>query len=71
MATTQGERILVVDDNEINRDLLRRRLSKVGFLIDEADGYTTAMERMALHTPDLILLDIMMPEIKCPGHKAE
>ncbi|MCB9641039.1 MAG: response regulator [Myxococcales bacterium] len=63
MATTQGERILVVDDNEINRDLLRRRLSKVGFLIDEADGYTTAMERMALHTPDLILLDIMMPEI--------
>ncbi len=63
MAVIQSERLLVVDDNEINRDLLRRRLGKAGYIVEEADGYASAMQKMELSHYDLILLDIMMPDI--------
>jgi len=53
--------ILVVDDNELNRDLLTRRLAKKGFATDEAcDGFK-ALEWLENHHCDLVLLDIMMP----------
>ncbi len=55
--------ILIVDDNDINRMLLSRMLSKKGFrLIEAADG-TQAIEMANRELPDLILLDIMMPEM--------
>jgi len=53
--------ILVVDDNELNRDLLTRRLAKKGFVTVEAvDGFK-ALEWLANNRCDLVLLDIMMP----------
>ncbi len=53
--------ILVVDDNELNRDLLTRRLAKKGFATDAAvDGFK-ALEWLANNRCDLVLLDIMMP----------
>ncbi len=53
--------ILVVDDNELNRDLLTRRLAKKGFATDAAvDGFK-ALEWLANNHCDLVLLDIMMP----------
>ena len=53
--------ILVVDDNELNRDLLTRRLAKKGFATDEASDGFKALEWLANHHCDLVLLDIMMP----------
>jgi adenylate cyclase len=56
-------RILIVDDNETNRDILRTRLSLHGYDIREAtDGEETLAAAKEL-LPDLILLDIMMPKI--------
>lgn len=56
-------RILVVDDTEANRDLLSRRLRRQGHAVDTADGGTSALEAMAKFEFDLVLLDLMMPDI--------
>ncbi|PWU19688.1 MAG: adenylate/guanylate cyclase domain-containing response regulator [Verrucomicrobia bacterium] len=54
--------ILVVDDLEENRDLLHRRLSRLGYAVRMADNGQSALEATATQQPlDLILLDIMMP----------
>jgi len=55
--------LLVVDDNEMNRDLLSRRLIRRGFSVETADGGRSALERIAAERFDLVLLDIMMPDI--------
>lgn len=56
-------RILVVDDNETNRDILVTRLNVHGYeLLEAADG-EEALAAARKHRPDLILLDIMMPKI--------
>lgn len=53
--------VLVVDDIESNREILRRRLSRSGFKIDTAsDGYK-ALTMLAEKEYDIVLLDIMMP----------
>ncbi|MBN2371677.1 MAG: response regulator [Vicinamibacteria bacterium] len=58
-----GASLLVVDDNEMNRDMLSRRLRKRGYVVETAeDGYRT-LEMVAEDKYDLILLDIMMPGI--------
>jgi adenylate cyclase len=56
-------RILIVDDNETNRDILRTRLLPQGYeLLEAGDGEETlALARQQL--PDLILLDVMMPKV--------
>ena len=56
-------RILVVDDTEANRDLLSRRLRRQGHAVDTADGGRSALEAMAKSEFDLVLLDLMMPDI--------
>ena len=56
-------RILVVDDNEVNRDILVTRLEIHGYeLLQAADG-EEALAAAKQHLPDLILLDVMMPKI--------
>ena len=56
-------RILVVDDNEANRDILVTRLETHGYeLLQAADG-EEALAAAKQHLPDLILLDVMMPKI--------
>lgn len=54
-------KILLVEDNEMNRDMLSRRLSRRGFdvliAIDGAEGVTMAQTE----TPDLILMDMSLP----------
>ena len=56
-------RILIVDDNETNRDILRTRLGRQGYeLIEAADG-EEALAAARQHHPDLILLDVMMPKV--------
>ena len=56
-------RILVVDDNETNRDILVTRLETQGYeLLQAADG-EEALAAAKQYLPDLILLDVMMPKI--------
>jgi len=53
--------ILIADDNEMNRDILCRRLEKQGYMVAAADDGQQALELMAVENFDLLLLDIMMP----------
>jgi adenylate cyclase len=56
-------RILIVDDNEANRDILTTRLATQGYDLSEAaDGEEAVAAAKAL-LPDLILLDVMMPKL--------
>jgi DNA-binding response OmpR family regulator len=54
-------RILVVDDERDNRELLDIILTHEGFLIETAAGGEEAIATVARERPDLILLDLMMP----------
>ena len=64
MQDEQPKRILVVDDNRDNIQLLRVRLEARGYIVDEAEDGEAALERVySSPTPDLILLDVMMPKI--------
>jgi two-component system, sensor histidine kinase and response regulator len=59
----EGARILVVDDDEIIRKLLRRVLERSGFTVDEAASGEAAIECIHANAPDLILLDVVMDGI--------
>ncbi|MEO0508922.1 MAG: response regulator [Verrucomicrobiota bacterium] len=58
-----GARILVVDDDEIIRKLLRRVLERSGFVVDEAHSGEDALVCIEANLPDLILLDVVMDGI--------
>ncbi len=55
--------ILVVDDNEMNRDMLCRRLERQGHTVLEAEDGRKALEILESVKVDLVLLDILMPEL--------
>ena len=61
--TTRISRLLIVDDNELNRDMLARRLERKGFEVVLADGARELMQCLKETTIDIVLLDIEMPEI--------
>jgi class 3 adenylate cyclase len=56
-------RILIVDDNETNRDILMTRLATHGYRLSQAADGEEALAAAREQLPDLILLDIMMPKI--------
>jgi two-component system response regulator ResD len=58
-----GNRILVVDDEERIRRLLRMYLEKEGYVIEEAEDGETALRIALQHDFDLIVLDLMLPGI--------
>ncbi len=55
--------LLVVDDEEINRDLLSRRLERKGYLVTTAVDGREALEKIETSHFDMVLLDIMLPII--------
>ncbi|MBI5033150.1 MAG: response regulator [Chloroflexi bacterium] len=55
--------VLVVDDNDINRDVLTRRLTRQGHTVATANNGRHALDLIAREKFDLILLDLMMPEM--------
>jgi diguanylate cyclase (GGDEF)-like protein/PAS domain S-box-containing protein len=55
--------VLVVDDDETSRLLACASLEKAGFTVREADNGRTAIESLAGQIPDIVLLDVMMPEM--------
>lgn len=54
-------RILLVEDNEMNRDMLSRRLMRAGFEIEMALDGRQGLEMASEVRPDLILLDMSLP----------
>jgi two-component system cell cycle response regulator DivK len=58
-----GTRVLLVEDQEDNRVLARKLLERAGFTVSEATDGRQALEQAAAVRPDLILLDISLPEV--------
>jgi DNA-binding NarL/FixJ family response regulator len=56
-------RILIVDDEPLNVDYLEQELACLGFVTETASNGLEALERVAADPPDLVLLDVMMPEL--------
>ena len=62
MSSGMTKRILVVEDQEDNRQILRDLLASAGFdMIEAEDGGAGSRRRLAEHRPDLILMDIQLP----------
>lgn len=55
--------LLVVDDEPLNREMLMRRLDRLGYSVAGAENGRVALELLAVRTFDLVLLDILMPEL--------
>ena len=60
---SDGARILVVDDTPLNVKLLADLLRVKGFVVTTAASGPEALDRIAAERPDLVLLDVMMPEM--------
>lgn len=63
MTAERQTAILVVDDNEMNRDVLSRRLERQGYRVVTAEDGILALEAVQSDAFDLVLLDIMMPRM--------
>jgi len=60
----KGKRILLVEDNELNREIAVEILQEYGFLVDSAENGAVAVERVKNSAPgdyDLVLMDVQMP----------
>jgi signal transduction histidine kinase/CheY-like chemotaxis protein len=55
--------VLVVEDDPATRDVVRRTLERDGWVVSEADNGRRALESLRRSVPDLIVLDLMMPEM--------
>lgn len=62
-STPVTARILVVDDDPGHRELLSRRLEQQGFTVCTAEGGAEALERLRHESFDLLLLDVLMPDM--------
>jgi len=63
-SSLEGKRILLVEDNQLNREIASELLKMHGFIIDEAENGQLAVEKFAASAPgeyDCILMDIQMP----------
>lgn len=58
-----GPTVLVVDDEPIVREVLSRYLARGGFAVETAEDGREALERFEAATPDLVLLDLMLPRL--------
>jgi len=56
-------RILIVDDQPANRIVLRSLLEPLDFLVDDSESGADALDRLKFAKPDIILSDLMMPEM--------
>jgi CheY-like chemotaxis protein len=56
-------RVLLIEDNEMSRDMLARRLTKRGFDVIVATTGTEGVAKAHAHQPDLVLMDLNLPEM--------
>ncbi len=61
MTTHVSRHLLLVEDNEVNREMLQRRLKRAGFTLDCAADGQEALDKMRALRPALVLLDINLP----------
>jgi len=54
-------KVLLVEDNELNRDMLSRRLQRRGYEVSLAVDGQHALEQAAVHRPDVLLMDMDLP----------
>ncbi len=66
-SATLQRRVLVVDDNAQNRDLVRATLESAGYLVLEADSGAAALSVLRLEAVDLVLMDLAMPGLDGVG----
>jgi signal transduction histidine kinase/CheY-like chemotaxis protein/methyl-accepting chemotaxis protein len=62
-SAAQRTSVLVVDDDPDMRDIASRLLTKSGWEVHVAENGRVALDQLARHTPTLIVLDLMMPEV--------
>lgn len=55
--------VLVVEDNEINQDLIKRRLIKKDFQVIMASDGEEGLEMIKTHNPNIVLLDLSLPKM--------
>ena len=63
-ADFKGKNILLVEDNELNREIAQEILREYGFLVDSAENGAVAVEKVSTAAPgsyDLVLMDVQMP----------
>lgn len=63
MSSSEVTRLLLVEDNELNRDMLTRRLQRRGFQVITALDGESAIQAASNEKPDLILMDMGLPGI--------
>lgn len=56
-------KILIVEDNEMNRDMLSRRLERKGYEVDIAEDGEEGLEKIKQGAPDLVLMDLSLPKL--------
>ena len=57
------KRVLVVEDDLATREIIRRIIERENWILDEAENGIIGLQRVSQNPPDLILLDLMMPEM--------
>src|SRR5262249_29533346 len=62
-AGEQKRSVLVIDDSEPTRNLVSRLLSSAGWTVDSAENGRVAINHVERARPDLIVLDLMMPDV--------
>jgi CheY-like chemotaxis protein len=55
--------IMVVDDEDLTRQLLHHMLSRAGYIVVEAGNGQEALQQLAVILPDLIIIDVLMPHL--------
>jgi len=61
--TDQNQVIALIEDEDLIRDLYKRQLEKAGLSVVAFDSGQSALEWFKKHTADLVLLDVMLPDI--------
>jgi CheY-like chemotaxis protein len=59
--TGNSLKVLLVEDNALNRDMLSRRLGRAGFTVITAEDGAAALDKMRANAPDAVLLDMNLP----------
>lgn len=62
-ASARAVRVLVVDDNPLNVELLAVNLQRLGYEVVSAENGKTALEMIGREEPDLVLMDVLMPDL--------
>jgi signal transduction histidine kinase len=67
LASLEGVRILIAEDNKVNMSIAKRFMNKWGIVVDEAVNGREAVERFRNGSYDLMLIDLEMPEMDGPS----